>query len=111
LLGIVRHSDLADIVLFFAVSGCLPTVLLRPALPRLTVVPLPVRVVVLFCYRYACDVWQTDGVSGSMHQDHCRNHYFRSHSEINRHAVVPIGPIVDFNAAHGREEQFAGIAP
>lgn len=71
----------------------------------------PVRVAALCYNRYACDVWQTDGVSASMHQDHCRNHYFRSHSEINRHAVVPIGPIVDFNAAHGREEQFAGIAP
>jgi len=61
-------------------------------------------------HRYACDMWQIAGVGSSMFPRHYRDHYFRSHTGINRHGILPIGPHVDFNVPHGREEQFADEA-
>ncbi len=45
---------------------------------------------------YACPVAET------VHMDHIRQHYFRSHPTINPYGIVPIGPVLDFSAPHDR---------
>jgi glutathionyl-hydroquinone reductase len=35
--------------------------------------------------------------------DHIRKHYYTSHKTINPTGIVPIGPELDFSAAHKRE--------
>lgn len=50
-----------------------------------------------------CDIYQMPGVADTVHMDHIRRHYFGSHPTINPYGIVSIGPIADFDAAHGRE--------
>ncbi len=49
------------------------------------------------------DIHQLPGVAPTVHMDHIRNHYFRSHPDINPHGIISIGPEYDFSAPHGRE--------
>lgn len=49
------------------------------------------------------DIYQMPGVADTVHMDHIRNHYFRSHPTINPYGIVPIGPVLDFSAPHDRE--------
>lgn len=49
------------------------------------------------------DIYQMPGVAETVHMDHIRNHYFRSHPTINPHGIISIGPVLDFSAPHGRE--------
>jgi len=36
------------------------------------------------------------GVSETVRFDHIREHYFRSHPSINPHAIIPLGPELDW---------------
>jgi len=54
-------------------------------------------------FAYARDLFQVPGVADTVHFDHIKNHYYRSHKTINPTGIVPIGPAVDFTAPHGRE--------
>ena len=49
------------------------------------------------------DIHQMPGVAETVHMDHIRHHYFRSHPTINPHGIVSIGPDLDFSAPHDRE--------
>ena len=49
------------------------------------------------------DIAQMPGVAATVHMDHIRHHYFRSHPTINPYGIVPIGPLLDFSAPHDRE--------
>ena len=49
------------------------------------------------------DIYQLPGVADTVHMDHIRHHYFRSHPTINPHGIISIGPEQDFNAPHGRD--------
>jgi putative glutathione S-transferase len=48
------------------------------------------------------DLYQIPGVAGTVHFDHIKDHYYRSHDSINPTGVVPAGPIINFDAPHGR---------
>lgn len=48
------------------------------------------------------DVYQTPGVASTCRLDHIKTHYYRSHVHINPSGVVPAGPVIDFDAPHGR---------
>ena len=48
------------------------------------------------------DLYQQPGVAGTVHMDHITRHYHYSHDTINPHRIVPIGPVLDFLAPHGR---------
>jgi len=54
-------------------------------------------------YAYARDLFQTPGIAATVHFDHIKNHYYRSHKRINPTGIVPIGPALDWTAPHGRE--------
>ena len=54
-------------------------------------------------FGYVCDLYQFDGVAKTVNFDHIKRHYYMTHDEINPTGIVPIGPLQDFNAPHGRE--------
>ena len=49
------------------------------------------------------DIYQMRGVADTVHMDHIRHHYFRSHPTINPHGIVSIGPAFDLDTPHGRD--------
>jgi putative glutathione S-transferase len=55
---------------------------------------------------YLRDLYQVPGVSETVHLDHIKAHYYRSHPTINPTGIVPAGPEVDLDAPHGREAIF-----
>jgi putative glutathione S-transferase len=57
---------------------------------------------------YTRDLYQHPGVAGTVDLDHIKRHYYGSQRRVNPTGIVPIGPIVDFRAPHGRERLGAG---
>lgn len=53
---------------------------------------------------YVRDLYQQPGVAATVHLDHIKAHYYGSHNTINPTRVVPLGPQVDYSAAHRRSE-------
>lgn len=54
-------------------------------------------------YGYLKDLYQVDGVADTVNFDHIKRHYYVTHDEINPTRIVPLGPIQDLDAPHGRE--------
>ncbi len=52
---------------------------------------------------YTRELFQVPGVAETVHMDHIKEHYYRSHSSINPTGVVPLGPEIDFTEPPGRE--------
>ena len=52
---------------------------------------------------YLRDLYQTGGVAATVNFDHIKRHYYVTHDEINPTRIVPIGPLQDLAAPHGRE--------
>lgn len=52
---------------------------------------------------YLRELYQVPGVAETVDMDHIKQHYFRSHPDINPSGVVPLGPSLDFDAPHGRD--------
>ena len=55
-------------------------------------------------FGYLKDLYQIDGVAGTVHFDHIKRHYYVTHTDINPTRIVPLGPLLDFAAPHGREK-------
>ena len=53
-------------------------------------------------YGYLRDLYQVPGVAGTVDFDHIKRHYYVTHDDINPTGIVPLGPIQDLNAPHGR---------
>ena len=53
---------------------------------------------------YVRDLYQYEGVAETVNFDHIKRHYFYSHQTINPTRVIPIGPEIDFNRSHNRQE-------
>ena len=51
---------------------------------------------------YMLDLYQQPGVAETVNIDHIKRHYYMTHEEINPTRIVPMGPIIDLNARHGR---------
>ena len=52
---------------------------------------------------YTRELYQYPGVAATVDMRHIKDHYYRSHAQINPTGVVPSGPIMDFRAPHRRE--------
>jgi putative glutathione S-transferase len=52
---------------------------------------------------YTRDLYQTPGVAATVNVDHIKEHYYRSHTDLNPKGLVPVGPDVDFEAPHDRD--------
>ena len=53
-------------------------------------------------WSYVRDLYQTPGVPETVNVDYYKRHYYGSPKTINPHLIIPIGPDIDFAAAHDR---------
>ncbi|WP_087723449.1 glutathione S-transferase family protein [Pandoraea sp. PE-S2T-3] len=53
---------------------------------------------------YTRDIYQQPGVAATVNFDHIKRHYYESHRTINPTGIVPVGPLQDFDAPHGRAQ-------
>ncbi|RKF14665.1 glutathione S-transferase family protein [Roseovarius spongiae] len=53
-------------------------------------------------WSYLRELYQWEGVAQTVHFDHIVQHYYYSHDTINPHRIVPVGPVMDLTAPHGR---------
>lgn len=53
-------------------------------------------------WAWARERYQWPGIAPTIHDDHITRHYYFSHDTINPHRIVPIGPVIDWHAPHGR---------
>jgi len=51
---------------------------------------------------YVRDLYQVPGVAETVNLPFIKTHYYRSHTALNPHGIVPVGPELDFTAPHGR---------
>ena len=51
---------------------------------------------------YLRDLYQSPGIAETVVMDHIKQHYYQSHRQINPTGIVPIGPLLDYTAPHGR---------
>ena len=52
---------------------------------------------------YTRELYQMPGVANTVHFDHIVRHYHYSHETINPNRIIPINPILDWDAPHGRD--------
>ena len=52
---------------------------------------------------WAKELYQWPGIRDVVQFDHFIRHYHYSHDSINPHRIIPINPIIDWDATHGRE--------
>ena len=58
---------------------------------------------------YLLDLYQHPGIAETVSIDHIKRHYYMTHEEINPTRIVPLGPIIDLNRPHGRENNVGRI--
>lgn len=51
---------------------------------------------------YARELYQWPGVRETVDFEHIKHHYYESHRAINPFGIVPRGPVLNFDAPHGR---------
>jgi len=60
---------------------------------------------------YTRDIYQWFGIAATVDFEHIRRHYYESHRSINPTGIVPVGPLLNFTAPHGRERLAAASMP
>lgn len=53
-------------------------------------------------WAYTREMFQWPAVADTTHFDHFVRHYHYSHDSINPHRIIPINPVIDYTAPHGR---------
>ena len=53
---------------------------------------------------YLRDLYQQPGIAGTVDFDQIKRHYYMTHPQINPTGIVPMGPLMDLEAAPGRED-------
>jgi len=48
-------------------------------------------------WRLTRELYNVPGISDTVHFRHIKEHYFRSHKNINPTGIVPVGPVLDFS--------------
>lgn len=48
------------------------------------------------------ELYQVPGIAGTVNFDHIVRHYHYSHDTINPNRIIPINPLIDWTAPHGR---------
>jgi putative glutathione S-transferase len=52
---------------------------------------------------YLRDLYQAPGIAETVDIDQIKRHYYMTHAGINPSAIVPVGPVLDLDAPHGRD--------
>ena len=53
-------------------------------------------------WAYTRELYQWPGLAETVDLEHIRRHYHYSHESINPYRIVPVGPVLDLDAPHGR---------
>ena len=53
------------------------------------------------------ELYQWPGIADTVNLDHIVRHYHYSHDSINPSRIIPINPVLDFDAPHGRDQRVA----
>jgi putative glutathione S-transferase len=53
-------------------------------------------------WTYTRDIFQLPGIAGTVDFGHIKRHYYMSHRRINPTGIVPVGPVLDFEAPADR---------
>jgi len=53
-------------------------------------------------WAYARELYQVPAVAETVSFEHIKQHYFGSHRSVNPTGIVPLGPLLDWDAPHGR---------
>ena len=53
-------------------------------------------------WNYLRDLYQVPGIAETVSIDQIKRHYYGSQRQVNPTGIVPIGPLIDFTAAHDR---------
>ncbi|CAE1133444.1 glutathione S-transferase family protein [Xanthomonas euroxanthea] len=48
------------------------------------------------------ELYQMPGIADTVNFQHIKGHYYQSHGTINPTGIVPLGPVLDLQAPHGR---------
>ncbi|RNF35992.1 glutathione S-transferase family protein [Paracoccus methylarcula] len=48
------------------------------------------------------ELYQVPGIAGTVNFDHIVRHYHYSHDTINPNRIIPVNPVIDWTAPHGR---------
>lgn len=48
-------------------------------------------------WRYTRELYNWPGIADTVHFDHIKEHYYRSHETINPNGIVPVGPEIDWS--------------
>ena len=59
-------------------------------------------------WNYTREVYQVDGVAGTVNLDQIKRHYYGSHVRLNPSRIIPKGPEINFGSAHDRARKFTG---
>ena len=52
---------------------------------------------------YTRDLYQWPGIAETVSFKHNKLHYYTSHGTVNPNGIVPLGPVIDWDAPHGRD--------
>ncbi len=62
-------------------------------------------------WNYCKELYQLPGVAQTVNLEHIREHYYRTHTDINPKGIVAVGPNHDFEAPHDRDRLAGGPPP
>ncbi|MFT5320504.1 MAG: putative glutathione S-transferase [Pseudohongiellaceae bacterium] len=60
---------------------------------------------------YTRDIYQLPGIADTVDIEYNKAHYYGSHDTVNPTLIIPIGPLLDFNAPHQREKLASDPSP
>ena len=55
-------------------------------------------------WNYLKELMQLPDVAETVRMDHIKEHYYRSHTDLNPKQIVPVGPEIDFEEPHDRDQ-------
>jgi putative glutathione S-transferase len=59
-------------------------------------------------WNYLKELYQLPGVAETVNMDHIREHYYRTHPDVNPKRIVAVGPGHDFSEPHDRDQLSGG---
>jgi len=59
---------------------------------------------------YLRELYQQPGIAETTNFEHIKKHYYQSHGQVNPTRIVPMGPVLDLDAPHGRGHLLAQAA-
>jgi putative glutathione S-transferase len=60
-------------------------------------------------WAYTRDIYQWPGMASTVDWGHIKCHYYMSHKSINPNGIVPVGPLLDFDAPSERGKDIARL--